>query len=205
MNIRFSRFSSLGVSAMLVATCGFVAAQTAPVSYQLVGANASLIHSLDSKNASQGEAVSAKLTSNVKSASTTELPKGTILIGKVESVQSSNTGPSKLSVVFDEAKLPDGKAVPVKATLIGAYPPNSGDYYEDTGAQGSLMAGLPKTIASDQTIDQQPGTLDHISLTSSVQSDASGVFSSKDHAISLKKGTVLQLGISEQATTAPGA
>jgi hypothetical protein len=202
MNIRFSRFSSLGASAMLVATCGFAAAQ--PGSSQLVGANASLVHSLDSKNATEGEAISAKLTSNVKSASATQLPKGTILMGKVESVESSSSGPSKLSVVFDEAKLPDGKTVPVKATLIGAYPPNSGNYYEDTGAEGSLMAGLPKTIASDQAIDQQPGLLNHVSLTSSVQSNASGVFSSKDHAINLKKGTLLQLGISEQATTAPG-
>lgn len=202
MRFRLFTPSSLGLSAMLVAMCGYALAQTAPQNFELVGANANLVQNLDSKNAAQGQKISAQLTSNVKNGST-ELPKGTILFGQVEQVQSSNNnGPSQLSVVFDQARLKNGQTVPVKATLLGAYPVEDGSFYEDGGTGGSPEEVLPTHIASDQKIDQEPGTLSHVALHSAVQSDASGVFTSKDRNIDLRKGTRLQLGIAPEGSPA---
>src|SRR6185437_473179 len=207
MKRRLFKISSLGVSAMLVAACSYAGAQTAPqtaeqgtpVSSQqemstqnlkLVSANARLTHDLNAKDAAQGQTVTAKLTSDVKAADGMNLEKGTMLTGKVEQVRkSSDNGPSQISVVFNEARLKDGKTVPVKATLLGAYPPNSGSYYADTGSNGTLTAGEPQTIPADQKIVQEAGTLSHVTMRSAVQSKASATFSSKDRDVNLKRGT----------------
>lgn len=203
---------SLAGMAMLAAMCGYAAAQTtmntSPATQQstqnttamqstrnlqLVSANAQLMKSVNSKDASQGQMVKAKLTSSVKAANGMKLDKGTMLIGKVEQVQKSNNdGPGKLSLVFDQAKLKDGKTVPVKATLLGAYPTAN---WVDPSASGSLMPLQPHNIPSDQQIDQQPGTLRHVAMHSSVQSNASGVFTNKDGNVDLRRGTRLQVAI----------
>ncbi|HEX5233787.1 MAG TPA: hypothetical protein VFW25_00510 [Silvibacterium sp.] len=206
------RPSSIGIAAMLVATCGDAGAQMAPQNTQspenvqstqsmprnirLVSADARLTRSVNSSKAAQGQMVSAKLTSDVKNAGTTELPKGTMLMGKVEQVKpSTNDGPSQLSVVFDQARLSNGRLVPIKATLLGAYPANTSDYWVDTTTSGSLMATQPRYIAADEKVDQEPGTLRHVSMHSSVQSNASGVFMNKDGNVNLKSGTRLQIAI----------
>lgn len=214
MKLRLSRFSSLGVSAMLVVACSYAqtapqtagaqsapltAAQSAPESAQnlkLVSADARLTHDLNAKDAAQGQRVTAKLTSDVKAADGMNLEKGTMLTGKVEQVRkSSDNGPSQISVVFNEARLKDGKTVPVKATLLGAYPPNSGSYYADTGSNGALMAGEPASIPADQKIVQEAGTLSHVTMRSAVQSNVSATFTSKDRDVNLKRGTRLQIAI----------
>jgi hypothetical protein len=200
MNIRYFRLSALGISAILAAAGSFSLAQ-APENYQLVGANAMLVKNLDSKNASQGQAITAKLTSSVKDAGTTELPKGTILLGKVDQVQmSNNKGPAKLSIVFDKARLADGKEIPIKATLLSAYPGYT-DSYTDTD---SAINVLPNSIPSDQKIDQEPGTLSGVAMHSAVQSNTSGVFSSTDRNINLKSGTLFQVGIAPLTASATG-
>jgi hypothetical protein len=198
------RSSSLGITAMLVAMCGYASAQASPDAVQLISANATLIHTLDSKNATQGEAISAKLTSNVKNAGTVEFPKGTMLIGKVDQVQPSNgDGPAKLSIVFDQARFSDGKVVPIKATLLGAYPGSAGEYYADLGTQGALLEGQPHLVSADSQIDQEPGTLGNVEMHSAVKSDASAVFTSKDRNINLKSGTIFQIAVApEGAATA---
>lgn len=215
MKTYFIRPTFLGVSAMLIATCGYAGAQVAPQNtqpiqpessqtmqqaaqenVQLVSAEATLTHKIDSKNAAQGQAVNAKLTSSVKTAGGMKLDKGTMLLGKVEQVQRSNdNGPSRLSIVFDQARLKDGKTIPVKATLLGAYPASTGEYYAETGTNGATMSGQPHGISDQQKIDQMPGTLSHVGMQSAVQSNVSGTFISKDRNIDLKEGTRLQVGI----------
>ena len=203
---------SLAGMAMLAAMCGYAAAQTATntspatqqssqntaamqstQNLQMVSANAQLVKSVNSKDASQGQTVKAKLTSSVRAANGVKLDKGTMLIGKVEQVRKSNNdGPAKLSLGFDRAQLKDGKTVPVKATLLGAYP--SANWVDPT-ATSSLMPLQPHTIPSDRKVDQQPGTLSHVAMHSSVQSNASGVFTNKDGNVNLKRGTRLQVAI----------
>lgn len=221
MTKHFFKPSLAGV-AMLAAMCGYAAAQTAPQNtspamqstqngaamqstqnLQLVSANAQLVKSVDSKSASQGQTVKAKLTSSVKTANGTKLDKGTMLIGKVEQVKrSSDNGPAKLSLVFDQAKLKDGKTVPVKATLLGAYPADASAYWIDTTASGSTLPVQPRTIPDDQIVDQKPGALSHVAMHSSVQSSSSGVFTSKDRNINLRRGTQLQVAIAPETMTA---
>lgn len=199
MNIRFFRSTSLGIAAMAVAVCGYAATQSSPENIQLISANASLVGSLDSKNAMQGQVVTAKLNSNVKAADTTEFPKGTVLLGKVEQVQmSTDKGPAKLSIVFDQARLSNGHTVPIKATLLAAYPADAGDDYDDPADDGSPVGIQPHFIPADQQIDQEPGALSHVEMHSAVKSDTSGVFTSKDRNINLKIGTEFQIGIAPE-------
>lgn len=199
MKVRFSSFSILGISALAVSMYGYAAAQTTPQNIQLVGAQARLINNVDSKDATQGQVITAVLTDNVKTADSTELHKGTLLIGKVQDVQKSdNNGPSKLTVVFDQAKLKDGKTIPVKATLLGAFPAPEGF---DVDGSGSPVALLPQSIPDSRQVDQEPGTLSHVAMHSAVQSDASGVFTSDDRNIDLKRGTQLQFALAPTAPT----
>jgi hypothetical protein len=199
MKIRFFQSSSLAIAAALLAASGYASAQASPGDLQLVGANATLVQDISSKNASQGEAVTAKLTSTVKGA--TELPKGTVLLGKVDQVQTSTSGgPATLSIVFDQAQLRDGHQIPVKATLLGAFPSTAGNYggYDDGSSAEEV---LPGSIAPDQKIDQEPGVLGgHVAMHSAVQSNTSGVFTSTDRNIDLKRGTQLQLAIAAGPT-----
>lgn len=195
MGIRILQSSSLAIAAASFAFSGYASAQASPNS-QVATASATLVQNIDSKNASQGEAVTARLTSNLKGA--TELPKGTVLVGTVAQVQPSTNGSqASLSIVFDQAQLRDGHKIPIKATIIGAFPEESSDF----GPSPDLV---PDTIAPDQQVDQEPGPLSHVSLHSAVQSNTSGVFSSTDRNINLKKGTQLQFAISEQGSTATG-
>lgn len=203
MKFHFVRLTSLGAAAIVAVMGGYARAQDASQNTQLVGANARLVDTVDTKKASPGQAITAKLTSNVKEAGTVELPKGTLLIGRVDQVnQSVNGSPATLSVTFDQAKLSDGRTVPVKATLLGAYPADAGDYYVETGNGGALIGGLPASVPADQKIDQEPGTLGNVEMRSAVQSNASGVFTSKNRNIDLKSGTQLQVAIAPEAPTA---
>ena len=220
--------SSLGVSAMLVAMCGYAGAQvspqptpqqqqtmtaqqgmsqnmqeTTPANMQLVSANAQLNHELSTKNAIPGQPVMAKLTSDVKTANGMKLEDGTVLVGRVENVQKSqNDGPSTVSIVFNQARLNNGRMIPVKATLLGAYPVGTGSYFAETGSSGGLMAVQPETIPNDQKVVQKAGTLDGVSMHSAVQSNASGTFMSNDGNVDLKKGTRLQIAIAPMTGTA---
>lgn len=211
MNIRTFKPSFAGL-AMLAAMCGYAAAQTAPQdpapavqttqNLRLMSANAQLAKSVSTKDATQGQTVTAKLTSSVK-ADGVKLDKGTMLIGRVEQVQKpSGNSPAKLALVFNEARLSNGKTIPVKATLLGAYPQGTMDYWVNTTTSGSLLPIQPRTIPSDQKVDQEPGTLSHVAMHSAVQSSASGVFTSKDHDINLKRGTRFQIAIAPETMTA---
>jgi hypothetical protein len=205
MRINSIRSSAFGIAAAFLAISGYATAQATPRNMQLVSANARLVHQLDSKDATQGQIVTAQLTGNVKTADGMELPRGTLLMGKVDHVQTSTKdGPSRLSIVFNQARLKDGHTIRVKATLLGAYPSDLGSYYADTGDNGSVLNTEPHFIAADQKVDQEPGLLGgNIAMHSAVQSHASAVFVSKDRNIDLRSGTQFQLAIAP-ATSSMG-
>lgn len=200
MKMNRLRSYALGIAAALISVASM---QAQPQHLKLVSANAELMRGLNSKSSRQGQSVMAKLTSNVKTGGQTELPKGTMLMGKVDQVQNGNS--SKISIVFNEARLSNGREVPIKATLLAAYPP------VDTGvtqSTSSYMMVQPHHIPDDQKVQQDPGTLSHVMLKSSVQSDVSGVFLSKKHNINLHSGTRLQLAIAPETnamSTASGS
>ncbi|HTW49091.1 MAG TPA: hypothetical protein VMD92_14155 [Acidobacteriaceae bacterium] len=169
--------------------------QSAPAdAWNLVGVNARLVHAIDTSSAKSGETVQAKLDGSVKTADGTKLAKGTLLIGTVARVEpSGNGGPSRLTLDFTSAQLKDGKQLPVKVTLLGAYPSNEESLAEDSGVNS--IGPAPRHVNNDQRIDQEPGVLNHIALRSSVQGQNSGTFTKKDGNLKLQTGTFLQLGI----------
>ncbi|MGB9031804.1 MAG: hypothetical protein WCC27_16905, partial [Acidobacteriaceae bacterium] len=168
--MRFTSFKKLSISLVLVsfAVVGAASAQS------LVGVNTRLDRTLDSKSAATGQVVTAKLDGTVTTADGTKLPKGTELIGKVGDVKNAK-GAASVSLVFTSAKLKDGKEIPVKATVLAAYP--------ELDAVGVTLGDVavqpaPAQVAGDGVFDQQPGALAHVALSSSVKSHESGTFSS---------------------------
>lgn len=190
------RLRKLGIPAAVIALCGFGWAQP-PQNVQLVSANAQLSQNVDSRNVKEGDVVTAKLTSDVKDGGRVELPKGAVLVGKVEKVQKN-----ELTLVFDEAKLRDGKTVPVKTTLLSAYSPDATQMFAQTGNSGSLVPQQPHAIPADEKTDQAPGLLGNVALHSDAASDASGVFTSTGRNVNLKRGTEFQVAIAPQGPQA---
>ena len=194
MRVPTLRRYSLSIAAALIALPSYMQlqAQASPQPSTLYSADAVLTGALNSTSAKMGQTVTAKLTGDVKTTESMELPKGTLLIGKVDQVQnSSSNGGSTLSLIFDRAQIGKGHEIPIKATLLGAYPP---PVYNYDGAASS-MAMQPSTISSDRTVDQGPGILSDVSLTSAVKSNVSGVFTSANRSIKLQNGTRLQVAV----------
>jgi hypothetical protein len=188
---------ALGIAAALIALPTYASMQAQSQNLNLVSADAELTHSLNAKSMQQGQSVTARLTSNVKSQGQTELPKGTLLLGQVTQVQSGNANgeQSQIGIVFNQAKLSNGQSVPIKVTLLGAYPPIVTGVAESTS---SYMIVQPHQISNDEKVQQDPGTLGSVMLQSAVQSNVSGVFLSKKHNINLNQGTRLQLAIAPE-------
>lgn len=188
---------AIGVAAALIAIPSYAAmqAQSSSQPATLYSANAELTHALNSNNAKMGQTVTAKLTSAVKTAGSVNLPKGTLLIGKVDQVKKESSGGAMLGIVFDRAQVSKGQDVAIKATLLGAYPPPV--YNDNAGYQGAgqNMLAQPATISSDHAVQQEAGILKGVSLTSAVKSNLSGVFASSDSTIKLQSGTRLQVAI----------
>ena len=121
-------------------------AESAPTkNIQLVGALASLNKSIDAKKMKQGDAVTAKLQSDVKIPDSMDLPKNTVLLGHVDQVQpSENKSDSSIQVTFDKAQLKNGQQLAVKATIMQIAPPvNALTNNQQAGGGPSSMPGSP--------------------------------------------------------------
>ncbi len=204
MKMNRLRSYAVGIAAVLISAPIYASMQAQPQHLKLVSANAELTQGLNSKSSRQGQTVTAKLTANVTTAGPMELPKGTMLMGAVEQVQPGNANGSKseISIVFNEARLKDGREIPIKATLLGAYPPAA---VYTLGGVGSYLPIQPRLIPSDQSVIQDPGTLGNIAMHSAVQSDVSGTFLSKKNGIKLSQGTQLQLAIAPESSSSSSA
>lgn len=174
---------SLGLAMVSFVALGAASAQS------LAGVTTQLDHTLDSKSVKAGEAVTAKVKQGVK-ADGLKLPKGAELIGKVADVKTAQDGKVSVSLVFTAAKLKDGKEIPVKATVIGAYPESAGG---DSNYGTIAMAPVPATVPSDG-VYRQVGTLPHVEMSSAVKNADSVTFSSDGH-FKLEDGIFLQLGV----------
>lgn len=161
--------------------------------WDLKGVDARLDRTLDTSSSTTGQQVEAKLYHPLKSDDGITLPKGTELLGRVDHVQASqNGGPSSISVIFNRARMKDGKIIPVKVTVMGAYPASESSqaiYGEET------MGPAPKHINPKERVDQETGLLNHVSMHSAVQSHNSATFRKKDGNLKLIAGTFLQVGI----------
>jgi hypothetical protein len=157
---------------------------------QMVPAQADLAKQLDAKKVQSGHQFQAVLNGKVKLKNGPELERGTVLIGTVAADDMHAGGDSKLTLRFTEAKLKDGKVVPIKATIVGIYPPNS--EYTDTSNVWS-----PDTLRVDQI-----GAVSGVDLHSRIASSDSGVLeATKKDDVKLAQRSSLDLAIEAQPTT----
>ncbi|HTW49092.1 MAG TPA: hypothetical protein VMD92_14160 [Acidobacteriaceae bacterium] len=178
---------SLALAMVSFLSAGAASAQS------LVGVNTRLVQPLDSQTAALGQTVSVKLDDTVKTADGLKLPRGSKLVGKVTEVKAATKGePASVSVVFNTAELKGGKQIPVKATLLAAYPSSQA---EDSQYSDQTMAAVATRVAPDHTVDQEPGALPGVALTASVQNTNSGTFTKANGNFKLSAGTFFQMGV----------
>jgi hypothetical protein len=85
------------------------------------GMNATLERSVDARRAKPGDEVTAKMNESYTTTSGTTIPRGSRLVGRVTEARAHARGESatasQLGIVFDKAELPDGRVVPMQATI----------------------------------------------------------------------------------------
>jgi hypothetical protein len=185
---------ALGAAAGLLSFAGAAFAQAGSQGYQLVGVNARLESALNTDSVKPGQAIASKLDGTVTTADGVKLEKGTELEGRVaDAAASSQRGPASLTLVFTTARLKDGKQIPVKVTLLAAYPASDA---RDATYGDSIIAPPPRHVDPQATVLQQAGLLSsNVTMKSSVQGQTSGTFSKADGNFRLVAGTELQVGI----------
>ena len=83
--------------------------------------NATLERSVDARRAKAGDEVTAKTNEGYTTASGVAIPRGSRLVGRVTEARAHARGEgaaaSQLGIVFERAELPDGRVVPMQATI----------------------------------------------------------------------------------------
>jgi hypothetical protein len=83
--------------------------------------NATLERSVDARRAKPGDEVTAKTNESFTTANGMTIPRGSRLVGRVTEARAHARGEgaaaSQLGIVFDKAELPDGRVVPMQATI----------------------------------------------------------------------------------------
>jgi hypothetical protein len=185
------RVNTIALTAAVLALTGIAAAQDQ--SPKLIAGNSQLVRSLNSKSATQGQAVTVKLAGAIKTSAGVELPRGTELVGRVDEVKASdNKGPATLVLTFNQARLKDGKTLAVKATLVGFAP------------EGEIQE-LPVAVGSDSSFDQDPGASSGIVLHSAVQNKVSGTLTDNRHDINLTAGTQFLVAVGVESAQSSAA
>lgn len=156
---------------------------------QMVPAEAALKGTLDAKKAQAGDNVEAVLTGKVHLKNGTELPRGTALVGKVET-DNMHQGSSKLTLKFTEAKLKDGQQVPIQAAIVGVQAPATDPTSVATTSQNPWDG---KTLQFD---DQD--VMSGVDLHSRIDGQNSGTFVSDKKDVKLRNGSQLALVIGPQ-------
>lgn len=163
---------------------------------RMVPARAALNGNLDADKVKPGTDFHATISQKVQLDNGPELPAGTVLIGKVSKDDMNEGGTSKLALRFTHAKLKDGQVVPIKATIVGVYPPrnmSSEDYPIVPGDE------VPNTWNDGTLQVDQISVLSGIDLHSKIASRNSGVLvSSKKDDVKLADGSEFALAIAQQ-------
>lgn len=169
----------------------------------MVPAQAYLLQKLDAKDMKPGTQFMARLSETVHLKNGTELQKGTELIGTVSTDDMQLKGNSKLALRINEARLRDGKTVPVKATIVGVYAP-------EAETINGYNVGPGQEEANDWTnrvlrVDQLDA-VDGVDLHSRVNGQNSGVFvSTRKDNFKIAAGSEFALAIAAQDNEQAGA
>lgn len=162
---------------------------------RMVPARAELTKTLDAKRLQPGRQFRAKLAQTVHLDNGVELPSGTLLIGTVARDDMQTAGTSRLALRFTEAILKDGKTIPIKATIVGLFGP------ESESAQGYPVTPgdqVPNSWNDRMLQIDQENVGGGVALHSRISSSNSGVFVAKDKDVKLRSGSELQLALAER-------
>ncbi len=163
---------------------------------KMVPAEASISKTLDITKDRVGDAITARLSDTVHLKNGPKLPSGTELIGKIANDDMNVSGKSKFALNFTSAKLKDGQIVPIKATIVGIFRPQSTSYMGEPVPAGTQV---PNNWTDSTLQVDQIGALNGVDLHSKVSSENSGVLvSTKNNDMKLRPGTELALAIAER-------
>jgi hypothetical protein len=163
---------------------------------QMVPAQADLIKPLDARKAQPGMQFRVVLSNTIHLKNGTELPHGTALIGLVSTDDMHLSGTSKLALRFTKAELRNGKVLPIKATIVGVFPPaeQGAEEYPVAPGDQDTNSWTNQMLQVDQI-----GALSGVDLHSKIASMNSGVFvSTKKHDVKLSAGSEFALAIAAQ-------
>ena len=91
---------------------------------RMVPAQAILENQIDARKMQPGQQFRATLRSTVQLKNGLELPRDTVLVGKVATDRMQDGGTSTLALRFTKAELKGGKVVPIQADIMGVAPPS---------------------------------------------------------------------------------
>jgi hypothetical protein len=158
----------------------------------MVPAQALLKQSLDARKLQPGHVFKAELRDTVHLKNGPELPRGTMLIGMVSRDNMKTLGKSRLALRFTQARLKDGKVIPIKATIVGVLSPNNDSL--DGSVDDAANIWTSKTLQIDQL-----GAVSGVDLHSNIGSRNSGVFvTTRKDDVKLASGSQLALAIAER-------
>jgi hypothetical protein len=161
---------------------------------QMVPARAAVINRLDANKLKPGEQFKVQLADTVHLKDGTELHRGTMLYGVI-STDNLHPGNSKLALNFTKAELKDGKAVPIKATIVGVAGPGSDmNGYDVARGDQEPNEWNTATLRIDEI-----NALSGVDLHSRINGNNSGVFvTNKKDDVKLSAGSELMLAIAAQ-------
>ena len=161
----------------------------------MVPAQVALAKEIDARKTQPGRQFRATLRKDVQLKNGPLLPRGTVLIGTVASDKMQPKGPSRLALRFTKAELKNGKAVPIKATIMGIAPP-AYDTYENPNGEDADSWNR-RTLQLDQM-----DALSGVDLHSKIAGRSSGAFvSTKKDDVKLWKGIHMALAIAPMKAT----
>lgn len=170
---------------------------------QMVPARSYLRHTLDAKNSKPGTQFTTTLSQDVHLKNGFDLPRGTKLIGTVATDDMQMQGASKLALRITSAQLKDGKNIPVKATIVGVYAPESENMQGYNVAPGDEQAN--DWTNSMLKVDQL-NAMSGVDLHSRIAGQNSGVFvAKKKDNVKISAGSEFALAIAEQGQQTTGA
>ncbi len=173
-------------------TAGQPGANTAT---RMVAARGYLVNTLDAKKDQQGATFTVKLSKAVQLPNGPELPKNTLLLGKVATDDMKVEGKSKLSLLVNQAKLENGQIVPIKATIVGIFKPRSTNFEDNPVAPGDEV---PNSWNDGTLRVDQIGVVSDTDLHSRISSANSGTFVSSKSDVKIVGGSEFQFAVGTQ-------
>jgi hypothetical protein len=153
---------------------------------QMVSALATLPRTLDADKDHLDSTFEVELSHKVTLSNGIVLPSHTVLNGRVTRDDMQAAGKSEFALRFDQARLKNGKTVPIKATIVDITRPSSS---ADGYAASNDWTSQTLTI-------EQLNAISGVDLHSEIASNDSVVFvSTKRHDVKVPAGTELKLAI----------